>query len=139
MDGNGSNNRVAGRDYYELNAELKLTPEQLRSLTISPCPHCEVRMVQGGRTHCNHCRQELADKVAKEKTATFFLAVFFTWGMLLQWLGNGREILLESGVVAFVIVAVAGLAWSFFREWWQFCGNDVLASLGNALARIFKN
>ncbi|MDH4869835.1 hypothetical protein [Pseudomonas sp. BN515] len=140
MQGNGHNNRIAGRDYYELNAELKLTPEQLRSLTISPCTRCEVRMVQGGRVHCNHCVAEMADKKAKEQMAVFTLAVFFVWGALLQvFKENGHNMLLELGVVSVVIVLMLHTLWSFLREWWLMCGDDVLAALGNALARIFKS
>lgn len=123
MGDNGSNNRIAKRDYYELNAELKLTPEQLRSLTIDPCPRCEVRQIKAGVSLCNHCRQELAEQATRQKLTYFALAAFATWGLLMQLpaykSAPTSDQFLTLGFIAVALVGFATFAWTSTREWLQ--------------------
>lgn len=140
---NGDNNRVAGRDYYELNAVLKLTPEQLKQVAIKPCARCEDRVVSSDVTICNHCRNELEEKARNEELAAYGLMIFFVWGLLIHWqgsqsLGASPQRFFELGVAAFVIVIAGAIAWGFFKIWWSVNGSDVLSLAGKLIMRLLK-
>lgn len=118
---NGNNNRVAGRDYLELNAQVTLTPEQLKHLAIRPCPTCEQRVLTGAAKTCNHClREQLAAQHKFYGSVVFFL-VFVIWGWLLQ----GRDTradpwqFLETLMGACGIVFFGALLLGALRHWWR--------------------
>lgn len=140
---NGDNNRVAGRDYYELNAVLKLTPEQLKQVAIKPCARCEDRVVSSDMTICNHCSNELEEKARNEELAAYALMIFFVWGLLIQWqgsrsFGDSQHGFFELGAVAVVIVIAGAIAWGFFKIWWSINGSDVLSLAGKLITRLLK-
>lgn len=140
---NGDNNRVAGRDYYELNAVLKLTPEQLKQVAIKPCARCEDRVVSSDMTICNHCSNELEEKARNEYLARYAFIILIVWGLLIQWHGSqpnegSPQRFFELGAAAFMIVVVGTWAWAFFKIWWRLNGSNVLSLLGKLLNRLLK-
>lgn len=140
----GHNNRVAGRDYVELNAELRLTPEQLHALAVRPCSCCEVRLVSGRAQLCNHCMQKRAAKALREKYASFTLLVFFVWGLLLlRQPGQGADIapgrFFELGFTAGALVFLGTAVFVCLREWWLFNGDGVKAALWQGLVQAVKS
>ncbi|OXS19846.1 hypothetical protein CGU37_22265 [Pseudomonas fluorescens] len=140
---NGDNNRVAGRDYYELNAVLKLTPEQLKQVAIKPCARCEDRVVSSDMTICNHCCNELEEKARNEHLARYAFVIFFVWGLLLQWQaarpnGVSPQLVFELGAIAFVIVIAGTFAWALLQTWWRINGSDVLRLVGRFVTRLLK-
>lgn len=140
---NGDNNRVAGRDYYELNAVLKLTPEQLKQVAIKPCARCEDRVVSADMTICNHCRNELEEKARNEHLARYAFVIMFVWGLLLQWQGKrpqgvSPQNVFELGAIALVIVIAGAFAWGFLQTWWRLNGSDVLGLTAKFITRLLK-
>ncbi len=134
----GHNNRVAGRDYLELNAQLNLTPEQLRELAVKPCPSCEVRLVTARAQCCNHCLREQVANEQKFKVGVFAVLVFMVWGWLLQRSpadGNPLQ-LLETFVGACGLVFVGTALYVALREWWLFNGDEVLAGLWQLVKQL---
>lgn len=101
----GSNNRVAGRDYYENQ--------------IKPCPRCEVRVIDRGMSICNHCTKEERDEKARGQMTLFGLGVLFIFGWLHGWrsergLPAGIGGLAESLAMSFgIAIAVVGMIWFF--------------------------
>lgn len=98
---NGNNNRVAGRDYYEV--------------PIKPCPRCEQRVIAPKKKICNHCESQEANEAAKFRLLagafiTFLLSPWITeWCARLGFSTNIVEGLLVSGflvVNAYVIFQV---------------------------------
>lgn len=140
---NGDNNRVAGRDYYELNAVLKLTPEQLKQVAIKPCARCEDRVVSSDMTICNHCRNELEEKARNEHLARYAFVIMFVWGLLLQWQakrpqGVSPQTVFELGAIALVIVIAGAFAWALLKTWWSLNGSDVLSLTAKFITRLLK-
>lgn len=140
---NGDNNRVAGRDYYELNAVLKLTPEQLKQVAIKPCARCEDRVVSADMTICNHCRNELEEKARNEHLARYAFVIMFVWGLLLQWQGKqpqgvSPQNVFELGAIALVIVIAGAFAWGLLQTWWRLNGSDVLGLTAKFITRVLK-
>ena len=140
---NGDNNRVAGRDYYELNAVLKLTPEQLKQVAIKPCARCEDRVVSSDMTICNHCCNELEEKARNEHLARYAFVIMFVWGLLLQWQaarpnGVSPQLVFELGAIAVVIVIAGTFAWALLQAWWRLNGPDVLRLAGRFITRLLK-
>lgn len=139
----GHNNRVAGRDYVELNAELRLTPDQLQALAVRPCSCCEVRLVSGRVQLCNHCLQKRAAKAQREKYASFTLLVFFVWGLLLQnQPDHGADIVpgrfFELGFTAGALVFLGTVVFLCLREWWLFNGEALKAALWQGLVQLVR-
>ncbi|MGY1949483.1 MULTISPECIES: hypothetical protein [Pseudomonas] len=140
---NGDNNRVAGRDYYEQNTFLKLTPEQLMQVAIKPCARCEDRVVSADVSICNHCRHELQTEARNERLLRYGFAIMVVWGVLLQWL-NGRApgfppvSFFELGAIATLIVILGAAAWSAFQKWWLLNGAEALSLAGKLILRLIK-
>ena len=100
----GSNNRVAGRDYYENK--------------IKPCPRCEVRVIDREKSICNHCTKEERDEKARGQMTLFGLGVLFIFGWLHGWrsergLAPGIEGLAETLALS-VGIAIAALSVIWF-------------------------
>lgn len=118
---NGDNNRVAGRDYYELNAVLKLTPEQLRQVSIKPCARCEDRIVSSDATICNQCRSELETKAENERLQRYGVLILFVWGLLTTWLnahppGVSPQVFFALGAASVMIVVIGAVVWHGLRR-----------------------
>lgn len=107
----GSNNRVAGRDYYENQ--------------IKPCPRCEVRVIERDRCICNHCTKEEKEQQAHGLMMMFGLGVLFTFGWLLKWrsergLEPGIEALTETFVLSIgIVISLASVIWFFLPLAWE--------------------
>lgn len=99
----GSNNRVAGRDYYENQ--------------IKPCPRCEVRVIDRDRSMCNHCTKEEKELEARGLMLIFGLGGLFIFGWLYKWrtehgLPPGIDGLVETFMLSIgITVAVALTIW----------------------------
>lgn len=134
----GSNNRVAGRDYLELNAQLSLTPEQLQVLSIKPCPTCEVRLVTAQAQTCNHCLRERVANDQKAKGAVVIFLVFMVWGWLLKESGRNAGLLqlAETLVTAGGIVLCGALLLELFRLWWVCYSEEFFAAVWRAVVRL---
>lgn len=134
----GHNNRVAGRDYLELNAQLSLTPEQLEVLAIKPCPSCEVRVVTVKAETCNHCLRERLANEQKGKVALVVFLVFMVWGWLLKQSGPNAGLLqlAETLIAAGGIVLCGALLLEMFKLWWVCYSAEFFSALGRALVRI---
>ncbi len=140
---NGDNNRVAGRDYYELNTVLKLTTEQLRQLAIKPCARCESRVVSSDATVCNHCLGELQSRARSERRLRYAFVILLVWGGLMQWQNShSAEIppqrFLELGVIATAMVLLFAGVWPEVRQWWLANGDELLRILVRLVMRLFK-
>lgn len=138
---NGDNNRVAGRDYYELNAVLKLTPEQLRQVSIKPCARCEDRVVSSDATICNYCRNALQTQVKNERLLRYGFVIMFVWGLLVHWLnarspGIPPQVFFVLGAASTIIVLIGTVAWGEFRKWWLVNGTEALHLVGKLLLRL---
>lgn len=136
----GHNNRVAGRDYLELHAQLSLTPEQLKQLAIKPCAACEVRVVTANAQVCNHCLRAQAASALKTKIYVAIFCVIVVWGQLLQ----GREPhatpwqLLETLVGAIGMVTFGAVLLEIFRYWWACHSTDFFSALWRAITKRSK-
>lgn len=134
----GHNNRVAGRDYLELNAQLNLTPEQLKVLAIQPCPACEQRVITPGSGICNHCHRERVAQAQKEKISVVIFLVFMVWGWLLHLRGSDVDPIqmIESLLTAGVIVFCAALALEIFKMWWVCYSTDFFSAVWRGLTQL---
>lgn len=107
----GSNNRVAGRDYYENQ--------------IKPCPRCEVRVIDRERDICNHCTKEEKEQIAQGILTTLGLGALFIFGWLLNWrtergMPVGLEGLIETFALAIgIVIALASVLWFFLPLAWE--------------------
>ncbi|CAB5715861.1 TPA: hypothetical protein L3577_006400 [Pseudomonas aeruginosa] len=134
----GHNNRVAGRDYLELNAQLSLTPEQLQVLAVKPCPSCEVRLVTAQAQTCNHCLRERVANDQKVKVGVVIFLVFMVWGWLLIERGPNVELwqLMETLVAAGGIVLCGALLLEMFKLWWVCYSAEFFSTVWRALVRL---
>lgn len=134
----GSNNRVAGRDYLELNAQLSLTPEQLEALAVKPCPSCEVRLVTAQAQTCNHCLRERIANDQKVKVGFVIFLVFMVWGWLLKRSGPNAGLLelVESLVAAGGIVLCCALLLELFRIWWVCYSEEFFSAVWRSVVRL---
>jgi len=107
----GSNNRVAGRDYYENQ--------------IKPCPKCEQRVIDRDKNICNHCTQQEREQFAHGAMLLLGICVLFVFSWLHDWrisrgLQPGLEGFSESIVLSVMIVGVtAGMLWFFVPIIWE--------------------
>lgn len=134
----GHNNRVAGRDYLELNAQLSLTSEQLQVLAVKPCPSCEVRLVTAEAKTCNHCLREHVANDQKVKVGLVAFLVFMVWGWLLKESGPnaGMQQLAESLVAACGIVLCGALLLEMLKLWWVCYSAEFFSAVWRALVRL---
>nr|WP_024308362.1 hypothetical protein [Pseudomonas sp. P818] len=134
----GSNNRVAGRDYLELNAQLSLTPEQLQVLAVKPCPSCEVRLVTAQAQTCNHCLRERVANDQKVKVGFVIFLVFMVWGWLLKRSGPNAGLLelVESLIAAGGIVLCGMLLLEMFKLWWVCYSEEFFSAVWRAVVRL---
>lgn len=134
----GHNNRVAGRDYLELNAQLTLTPEQLKVLAIKPCPACEQRVVTPSAEMCNHCHRERIAQAQKARVGTVVFIVFVVWGWLLQKRGPDVDPwqFLETLLNAGAIVLCGALLLEVFKLWWVCYSADFFSAIWRGLAQL---
>ncbi|HHX6877959.1 hypothetical protein ACJKIJ_01955 [Pseudomonas aeruginosa] len=134
----GHNNRVAGRDYLELNAQLSLTPEQLQVLAVKPCPSCEVRLVTAQAQTCNHCLRERVANDQKVKVGVVIFLVFMVWGWLLIERGPNVDLwqLMETLVAAGGIVLCGALLLEMCKLWWVCYSAEFFSTVWRALVRL---
>lgn len=134
----GQNNRVAGRDYLELNAQLSLTPEQLQVLAIKPCMACELRFVTATAHTCNHCLRERIAKDQKFKVGLVAFLIFMVWGWLLHERGPdiGPWQFLETMVGAGGIVLCGALLLEMFKLWWVCYSAEFFSAIWRVLVRL---
>lgn len=134
----GHNNRVAGRDYLELNAQLSLTPEQLQVLAVKPCPSCEVRLVTAQAQTCNHCLRELVANDQKVRVGLAIFLVFIVWGWLLKERGPSADLwqFMETLVGACGIVLCGALLLEMFKLWWVCYSAEFFSAVWRALVRL---
>lgn len=134
----GHHNRVAGRDYLELNAQVSLTPEQLRLLAVKTCSSCEMRLVVAEKQICNHCLRERAADDLRFKISLFLFVVFMVWGWLLKL--RGPDVNLEQFVETFfcagVIVFLGTLLLEIFKVWWVCYSTEFFAGVWRGLGRL---
>ena len=111
---NGNNNRVAGRDYYEV--------------PIKPCPSCAQRIIERNEAKCRPCIAQERAEAVKGQLMLFGLAVMFCFGWLLDWRqGRGMPAtiggLAETVTLAIVLVLIAAallqavIFWIRTRNW----------------------
>lgn len=136
----GNNNRVAGRDYLELNAQVSLTPEQLQVLAVKPCPSCEVRLVTAKAQTCNHCLRERVANDRKAKVGVVIFLVFMVWGWLLRESGPNAGLLqlAETLVAAGGIVLCGALLLEMLKFWWVCYSDEFFTAVGRALVRLMN-
>jgi hypothetical protein len=134
----GHNNRVAGRDYLELNAQLSLTPEQLQVLAVKPCSACEVRLVTAETQTCNHCLRERVANDQKAKVGLVVFLVFMVWGWLLKESGPNAGLLqlAETLVAAGGIVLCGALLLEMFKLWWVCYSAEFFSAVWRVLVRL---
>ncbi|WP_187670568.1 hypothetical protein [Zestomonas carbonaria] len=137
----GSNNRVAGRDYIEIKSP-KL------------CTCCAMRFVEGREVICVVCKREQARlreerlraqalENFKDKISFFACVTILIWACLVV-LGSepgdpvdGRRIfLLFVGSVGVVLLAAAFFTW--FRHWWLWHGDALKSALSRRLIAGLK-
>lgn len=112
---NGNNNRVAGRDYYEV--------------PIKPCPSCAQRIIERNEAKCRPCIAQERAEAVKGQLMLFGLAVMFCFGWLLQRREDQgtpvttMESFVETGLQAGLLVFGAflllqcALYWVRTRNW----------------------
>lgn len=111
---NGDNNRVAGRDYYEL--------------PLKPCPRCEQRVIAPHKTICNHCADREREEAARMQLTVAGVAVLFSFIWLHDWrtgrgLPPGIEGMAETLFMAVALVVVGyvllqlAIRWVQTRDW----------------------
>lgn len=105
---NGDNNRVAGRDYYEM--------------PIKPCPRCEQRVIAPHQSICNHCAAKEREEAAKTKLAAAGVAVLFCFSWLHDWrTGRGLppsiEGMAETLGMAVVLVLIGFVLLHLTIQW----------------------
>lgn len=134
----GHNNRVAGRDYLELNAQLTLTPEQLKALAIKPCPTCEQRVITPSAEMCNHCHREQTAQALKTRAGAVALIVLMVWGWLLHKRGPDADLLqfAETFLNAGAIVLCGALLLEIFKLWWVCYSADFFTAIWRGLAQL---
>lgn len=107
---NGNNNRVAGRDYYEL--------------PLKPCPRCEQRVIAPHQSICNHCAEKEREEAAKTTMAFSGVAVLFCFSWLHSWrtdhgLPPGIGGMAETFFMATIIVIVGYVLLQLLIHWIQ--------------------
>lgn len=107
----GSNNRVAGRDYYENQ--------------IKPCPKCEQRVIDRDKSICNHCTKEERAQLAHGVMLVLGICVLYVFSWLHDWrtergLPSGLEGLVETfGLAIGIVMAAASILWFFLPLVWE--------------------
>lgn len=133
----GNNNRVAGRDYVELNAQLSLTQEQLQMLAIKPCPSCETRLITPQASMCNHCHQERLAADRKEAGALWFVSVVLVCTLLLKMYGpvSTPMGLFATIAGAVCIVFLGQLLLGLAQIWWNCHSEELALAIRRALVK----
>lgn len=104
----GDNNRVAGRDYYELR--------------IKPCPFCQERVIELEDVMCNRCRQQRQEDRARALlvgggTALLVLTISINSG--LEELGFHPDLSTSCIAASFVIGASVCVV-TIIKEWLKY-------------------
>lgn len=111
LDGNsGEGNRVAQRDYYE----IERLEQRLEIQGLVPCEACELRFVRVAGEHCRACRHERAMERWRADTVQFVMV----WGGMTAMIAKlGHWLFNVMSMTSLVMsAALAAVAYHFLRR-----------------------
>lgn len=104
----GDNNRVAGRDYYEVR--------------IKPCPYCQERLIEPEAAMCNRCHQQREEERARAFLVGGGMALLVLTMLIHGWLEElgfhpdfATACIAASVVIGFCVFVVL-----IIREWLKY-------------------